>query len=450
MSVLDRDALQQSPLADLHAIASELSIDGYRRLRKAELIEAIMASQQGDGDAEAVAPPEAQASPETPETPEAPEAPEAQETRDAPESPSSRRRRGRRGGRGRAGESREGETESAEDSPAAEVSPETEASPDARSSAKVESSSRAGAKATSEEETVEGVVELLGNGSGFVRVDPPEPSDGDVYISAAQVKRCELVPGDTVAGPRRPPRRSERFASLIRVDSVNGLPVAEVGAGTRFDELPAAFPSDRFRLGSDDPTLAAVEFLTPFGRGSRITVTGPARAGKSELLRRLVPALSAQEGIQVSLALAGVRPEEIAEWNATEPAPAAAVSLSGSADAQGHAVELVIDQARRVASRGGEAVVIVDTLDGLNPHAARKVLAAARKLVDGGSLTVIATSTEPVGGETTVIALDRKLTSTDRFPALDLAASGTVRPELLVGEDGATAIAKARLEALGG
>ena len=100
------------------------------------------------------------------------------------------------------------------------------------------------------DETVEGVVELLPNGSGFVRVDPPEPSDDDVYISSAQVRRCELVSGDRVTGPRRAPRRSERFAALVRIDTVNGRPAAELADSARYDDLPASFPSERFELAT--------------------------------------------------------------------------------------------------------------------------------------------------------------------------------------------------------
>jgi transcription termination factor Rho len=292
---------------------------------------------------------------------------------------------------------------------------------------------------------VEGVVELLPNGSGFVRVDPPDPSDDDVYISAAQVKRCELVSGDRVSGPRREPRRSERFASMVRIDTINDRPAEEVTDSTRFDDLPAAFPQERFKLGSDDPTVKAIEWLTPFGRGSRVTIVGGAGAGKTEALRRLGQALDAVEDLQLSVALAGVRPEEVAEWT---PSPTSVVSLGASPDAQDHAVELVVDQARRIAGRGAHAVVLIDSLDGLHQHAARRVMSAARNIVDGGSLTVIATASEPVGGETTVIALDRALTIAGRFPALDLVASGTMRAELLVGEPGAEAIARARSEAL--
>ncbi|MBV9334733.1 MAG: transcription termination factor Rho, partial [Solirubrobacterales bacterium] len=299
-----------------------------------------------------------------------------------------------------------------------------------------------------EEEIVEGDVELLPNGSGFLRVNPPESSEYDVYVSAAQVKRCELVPGDRISGPRRSARRSERFASLIRIDTINGQPADEVVDSTRFDDLPAAFPSERFKLGSDDPTIKAIEWLTPFGLGSRVTIAGAARAGKTEALRRLAATLAGTEDFHVSVVLAGARPEEISDWQEGPVAPAGAVSFAASADAQAQTLERAIDQARRLAARGSHEVVLIDTLSGVQPHAARKLLASAKNIAGGGSLTVIATASEPVGGETTVIALDPLLASTGRFPALDLLRSWTIRPELLVGEAGAEAIARARMEAI--
>jgi transcription termination factor Rho len=451
MSILDRDALKASPLADLHALASELSIDGYRRLRKDDLIAAIIAKQGG-------APAEEDRTDDERDTDE--------------ERPSSRRRRGRRGGRGRStARDDEDESESPSEDEAGDAAPEaTEESDEPRDpaakdeprdraakdeprdrAAKDEPRDRAAKdepRDGAEEEIVEGEVELLPNGSGFLRVHPPEPSEDDVYVSAAQVKRCELVPGDRIAGPRRAPRRSERFASLIRIDTINGRPADEVADSPRFDDLPAAFPTERFRLGSDDPTIKAIEWLTPFGQGSRVSIVGRARAGKTEALRRLAATLAGHEGIQVSLVLAGVRPEEITEWQEGPVAPLAAVSFAASADAQAQSVERAIDQGRRLAARGSHAVVLIDTLGGMQPSAARKLLAAARNITGGGSLTVVATAPEPLGGETTVIALDPVLASTGRFPALDLIASGTLRPELLVGEAGAEAIARARMEAI--
>jgi transcription termination factor Rho len=448
--------LEESTLADLHAIASELSIDGYRRLRRADLIDSIVAHQGGE-EATAAAgakkparrarkaeePAAAEDEPATADVETAAAVEEAADEEvvaadaeaEVEESAPARRRRGRRGGRGR-GEAREEAASGAADA-------DDEAAP----AAKAEDEPAEVEAAEEEQATiVEGVVELLANGSGFLRVHPPDPSDDDVYISAAQVKRCELLSGDRISGPPRAARRSERFPSLVRVDSINGRPAGEVAEGSRFDDLPAAFPEERIRLGSEDPTVKAIEWLTPFGKGSRVTIVGVSRAGKSEALRRLAGSLAEHPELQMSIVLAGVRPEEIADWTAPIE-PAAAVSFAVSADVQAHVVEPVVDTARRVAARGGDVVLLIDTLDGLPLLAARKTLAAARNIVDGGSLTVIATASEPIGGETTVIALDAGLAGMGRFPALDLIASGTLRPERLVGEAAAEAIARARIEA---
>ena len=295
------------------------------------------------------------------------------------------------------------------------------------------------------------MVELLANGSGFVRVNGPDASDDDVYISAAQVKRCELVAGDRVSGPTRAPRRSERYASMIRIETINGRPASELADNVRFDDLPAALPTERITIGSDDPTLEAIEWLTPFGKGSRVTIVGGARAGKTETLRRLATALAGSDELTLMVALAGVRPEEISEY-ANDPAgtPAAAVSFAASHDAAAAAIDPIVDKARRLATRGSHAVVLIDTLDGLSPHTARKLMASARNIIDGGSVTIVATAAAPIGGETTVIALDASLTGIGRFPALDLLSSGTLKPELLVGEAGAEAIARTRSEVLHG
>ena len=469
-SVLDPSALAESPLADLHLLANELGVDGYRRLRKADLIDAIVAKQAGE---DYVAPGAAPS--------------EDDDDDDAPA------RRGRRGGRGRARSARDeddGDTEKAEprsrggrgrardedDGDTEKAEPRSRGgrgrARDEDDAEKAEPRSRGGRgrgrdedddaprsrggrggrggdrsdKPDVEDKQVEGTIELLGNGSAFVRLSDGETSDEDVYVSAAQVKRCELVSGDKVAGPMRPPRRSERFPSLVRVDTINGKPADEVSEGTRFEDLPVIFPAERLALGTEDPTVKAIEWLTPFGKGSRVTLVGPARSGKTEALRRITAALAEQGGVELSVVLAGVRPEEVPDWQSGPAAPATAVSFAASADAQGQAVEQAVEQARRVAARGADAVVIVDSLEYVAPAVARRALAAARNIADGGSLTVIATAPAPLGGETTVIALDGSLTAMGRFPALDLAASGTMRPELLVGDAGAEAIAKARAE----
>ena len=267
MTVLHRDALEASPLADLHAIAvgarhrrlpppaqgrAHRPHPARRRWRRRRPRRQRRRRRNGD-----TATPRPRASPSE-------VVDEAAEDEDA----RPRRRRGSRGGRGRSGrdEADRDDGDDAEDG------------------------------AERRDETIEGVVELLGNGSGFVRVSPPEPSDDDVYISAAQVRRCELVSGDRVSGPVRKPRRSERYPSLVRVDTINGAPAEEVAEGTPYDELPCAFPTVRLELGSDDPTLKAIEWLTPIGRGSRVAITGGALAGKTETLRRLAAALAGRRG----------------------------------------------------------------------------------------------------------------------------------------------------------
>src|SRR4051794_22419379 len=437
-SVLDRSALAESPLADLHLLANELGVDGFRRLRKDDLIDAILTKQAGDDLAR----------------PEGGDAGGGDDDEEAP----TRSRRGRRGGRSRARDGRGGDA--AGEAPPrgrrgrrggrsrARAGREEDAGGDDKPADKPARGGR-GPKASekkddkpAEDKEIEGVIELLGNGSAFIRLTEGETSDEDVYVSAAQVKRCELVSGDKVSGPMRPPRRSERFPSLVRVDTINDKPADEVSEGTRFEDLPVAFPAERLELGSDDPTVKAIEWLTPFGKGSRVTVVGSPRAGKSEALRRIAAALAGKGAVELTVVLAGVRPEEVPEW--TEPS--AAVTFAASADSQGQAVEHAVEQARRVAARGADAVVVVDSLEYVSPAVARRALAAARNIVDGGSLTVIASAPAALGGETTVIALDAALVAMGRFPALDLANSGTMRPELLVGDAGAEAIAKARAD----
>jgi transcription termination factor Rho len=434
MSVLERSELEASPLADLHAIANQIGLDGFRRLRKAELIDAILGEPAGSAPREE-AEPDGEAPPRSrrraPRSRRANAAAEpAEEAQDSGEDEDSAARsaraangNGSRRGRGRGGRS-------------------SSTGPASRGAA------RADAEEDSSARVASGVVEVLGNGSAFLRVDPPEPSGEDVYVSAAQVRRCELVSGDQVSGPVRTPRRSERYPSLVRVDTINGAPADTVADGARYEDLPVAWPAERLALDSKDPTLEAIEWLTPLGRGSRAVIVGGPLSGKTETLRRLLGALDGREDLEVSVVLAGSRPEEMQEWSEGPVAPVAAVGFAASADSQGQAVERALDAAKRTATRGGNALVLIDSLDGLNSHAARKALAAARNLREAGSLTVIATASEPIGGETTIIALDRTLTATGRQPILDLASSGTLKLELLVGEDGAAAVTKARAAAI--
>jgi transcription termination factor Rho len=422
MTVLDRSELQASPLADLHLIADQIGLEGFRRLRKADLIDAILGEKGPAEDSDA-----------------------RESDSEGPE----RRPRARRPSRSRRASSARKSVESEDGQ---EEQPVAEKPAPARRTQRGQGARARGEREKSEdgERVAEGVIEVMGNGSAFLRVAGPGPSDGDVYISAAQVRRCELVLGDRVSGPVRTPRRSERYSSLVRIDTINGEPADSVTEGTRYDELPVSYPGERLAFDSEDPTLKAIEWLTPLGRGSRVVIAGGARSGKSETLRGILGALAGREGLELSLVLAGARPEELTDWQQGPVAPAVALTFAASPEARAQAIEPVIETAKRIAARGGDAIVLIDGLDGLPPHSARKLLAAARKLTDGGSLTVIATAAEPLGGETTVIALDAVRANTGKLPALDLVSSGTLKPELLVGEDGAEAITRARATAAEG
>lgn len=423
MTVLDRSELQASPLADLHSIADQLGLEGFRRLRKADLIDAILGekSEKADGD-------DGAASGEEP-------------ARRAP----ARRSRSTRSRRSGSSEKPAADAKSSsEEEDGERARPASDRAPAGRRGRARPERERS----EDPEPIVEGVIEVLGNGSAFVRVAPPESSEKDIYISAAQVRRCELVSGDRVSGPVRTPRRSERYSSLVRIDTINGEPADTVSEGTRYDDLPVSYPSERLAFDSEDATLKAIEWLTPLGRGSRAVIVGGARSGKTETLRRILGALVGREGLELTLVLAGVRPEEVGEWQQGPHTPATTLTFAASPDTQAQVVEPVIETAKRVAARGGNAVVLIDGLDGMHPQAARKLLAAARNITDGGSLTVIATAAGPFGGETTVISLDAVLAGIGRLPALDLVRSGTLKPELLVGEDGAEAILQARASAV--
>jgi transcription termination factor Rho len=395
MSIISPADLEASPLADLHALASALAIDGYRRLRKEDLVDAILTRQGA-----AAAPRRRRAVAAAPATAPSEDAAERDEPAAPDEERPARGGRSRRRGRGRGRDGEPGAESSHEDAP-----PQRQ---------------------EVEERIAEGVVELLPNGSGFLRTSPDQTSDDDVYISAAQARRCELVSGDRISGPVRAARRSERHPSLVRIDSINGVPAEEAVVGTRIEDLEVDFPSVAVALG-DDPALAAVAAAAPFGLGSRVLILGPSRSGRSELLRRIGAAIAAVEGLEVEILAVGVRPEELSEWRDAPNATASGLSFAASADAQEAAVEQAAERGRRIAVRGGDAVLLIDTLDGLGPAAQRRALAAARNLRGAGSLTIVATARAPLGGETTLIALS----GAGEFPALDDALTGTLRAELL-------------------
>jgi transcription termination factor Rho len=432
MAVLDRGELERSPLADLHAIAAELGVEGFRRLRREELVTAIV-DHAGAGEEGDAAPGEA-----------APEDADAELA--AGEDSGRRGRTGAARGRGRAAEA---ETPGTGDGGAAEA-PEAPAARRRRGSGRdrvaadpergearveesdqvVERGGRAPRAAEEEEAQGEhrsGVLDILPNGSGFLRVGTLVPSRDDVHVSPAQIRRCELRAGDEVGGPVRHPRRSERHPSLVHVETVNGAPAEPPAERPRFDELIPGYATER---------LAAPEELAgaPFGKGSRVAVLGPPGAEGGALLRRLAGLLTeSHDGLSLTVALAGSRPEDVTEWRRSSSAV-----VGGGADAEGaeqaRAAELALEQAKRVAERAGDAVLVIDSLEPLAPDAARRIFAAARRLEGAGSLTVIATvgaSDELARLATTRIVVEPGTGPRGDQPPAVSAASDTVRADLL-------------------
>ncbi|MBA2629737.1 MAG: hypothetical protein H0U84_01770 [Thermoleophilaceae bacterium] len=275
-----------------------------------------------------------------------------------------------------------------------------------------------------EEEIVTGVLDVLPNGSGFVRVDPAGHARGDVYVSPAQIRRCELRSGDEVSGPVRPARRNERHPSLVHVEKVNGADAEPPAERPRFSDLTPVFASERLKAPK---SLDKV----PFGKGSRVVITGPAGAGSTTLLREVVAKLAKDHSeLGVQVALIGVRPEEVSEWGDIGATGVVGGSFDRSPETQAQAAELAVERAKRRVEQGGHAAVVVDSLDALPAAARRRVFGAGRALEEGGSLTVIAVTGEgsdALRWATTRIVLEAGATK----PTVSPERSGSLRSDRL-------------------
>jgi transcription termination factor Rho len=260
---------------------------------------------------------------------------------------------------------------------------------------------------------------VLPNGSGFMRVEPFVHSREDVYVSPAQIRRCELRAGDDLSGPVRPPRRSERYPSLVRVDSVNGEPAEPPEERPRFEDLTPVFASQRL------PGPAAAD-SAPYGKGSRVAIGGPPGAGATTLLREIVAALSGAE-LELTVVLAGVRPEEVTEWRrAVEGVAIAGGGFDRPAEELAQVAGMAVERAKRAVERGRDAALVIDSLDALPPGVARKVFGAARASEEAGSLTVVAST--GLAGELQRLATTRIVLESEGKLAPQ---SGTIRAELL-------------------
>jgi transcription termination factor Rho len=252
-----------------------------------------------------------------------------------------------------------------------------------------------------ETEDVIGVLDRMPQGYGFLRLGGLEAAEGDVYVSASQIRRCELRPGDEVSGPARAPRGGERHRALVRVAAVNGQ--EPEGERTQFEDLTPATPHRRL-LASDaegDPLVRAADLLAPLAFGQRILVLAQPRSGRTTLLRAIVAA-AAPSGARVCVLLADERPEEVPEWERALPdAEIFAATADQEPRDQIRVAELAMGHAKRRAEGGEDVVVVIDSLSRLalgyrDPSRVKRLFGAGRELGEegSGSLTVIATVLE--------------------------------------------------------
>jgi transcription termination factor Rho len=337
-------ALRDEHLADLHQRARKLGVPRYRMLTRDQLIEALVVEAFEEESEE--------------EEIRASDAP-----RDAP-------REERKGAAGR--KAKDGDEDEAGDDHDAEAEVETE--------------------------EVTGVLDRMPQGYGFLRLSGLSEAEGDVYVSASQIRRCELRPGDQVSGPARQPRRGERHRALVRVETVNGQTPED--ERKHFEDLTAAPPHRRL-LAPDaggDPLVRAVDLLGPLAFGQRVLVLAQPRSGRTTLLRALGAAIS-ETGAHVCVLLADERPEEVPKWERALPqAEIFAATADQEPRDQIRAAELAMGHAKRLAEAGEDVVVLIDSLSRLalgyrDPARVKRIFGAGRELdEDGsGSLTVIAT-----------------------------------------------------------
>ena len=299
---------------------------------------------------------------------------------------------------------------------------------------------RAGGDEEAPAEEVTGVLDRMPQGYGFLRLGGVHEGAGDVYVSASQIRRCELRPGDEVTGPAREPRRGERHRALVRVMAVNGQSPEE--GRSHFEDLTAAPPSRRL-LAPDaegDPLVRAVDLLGPLAYGQRVLILAQPRSGRTTLLRALGGAVA--DDAHLCVLLADERPEEVPQWERALPnAEIFAATADQEPRDQVREAELAIGHAKRLAEGGSDVVVLIDSLSRLalgyrDPAKVKRMFGSGRELSEEGtgSLTVVATVLESDDRgaevrealETTenlLLRLDADLAARGIVPALDPAAS---------------------------
>jgi len=319
----------------------------------------------------------------------------------------------------------------------------------------------------------EGVLEVLPEGYGFLRAQDFNYLHGpdDIYVSPSQVKRFDLRTGDTVMGEVRPPKEWERYLALLKVERINGGDPEQSKLRSAFDNLTAKYPDERIRLErkNGDLSTRVCDIIAPLGKGQRALIVAPPKGGKTILLQQFANAIVENHPeVTLIILLIDERPEEVTDMQASCPqAEVICSTFDESADRHVQVAEMVIEKSKRLVESGKDVVILLDSITrlarahnavapqggklmsgGMEATAMQKPKAffgAARNLVEGGSLTIVATALvetnsrmdelifeEFKGTGNMELVLDRKLAEKRIFPAIDINKSGTRREELLL------------------
>ncbi len=320
---------------------------------------------------------------------------------------------------------------------------------------------------------VEGVLEITSEGYGFLRSADSSylPSPDDVYVSPSQIKRFGLRTGDTIRGHIRPPKEGERYFALLKIDSVNYLPPEEVKDRPLFEELTPVYPTERFRLETvpNEYSTRIVDLLCPIGKGQRGLIVAPPKSGKTILLQQIANAISRNHPeVKLIVLLIDERPEEVTDMQrSVRGAEVIASTFDEPPERHVQVADIVLEKAKRLVECRHDVVILLDSITRLAranntviPHSGRilsggvdanalhrpkRFFGAARKVEEGGSLTIIATALIETGSRMDEVifeefkgtgnmelVLDRKLAERRIFPAIDVNRSGTRREELLL------------------
>ncbi|HEX6555306.1 MAG TPA: transcription termination factor Rho [Ktedonobacteraceae bacterium] len=317
-----------------------------------------------------------------------------------------------------------------------------------------------------------GILDITDGGFGFLRGERFLPGRGDVYVSASQIRRFALRQGDLVGGQIRPPKDREQYAGLLRVESVNGLDPDVARRRPHFDSLTPVFPRELYDLETNSSNLSGrlINLVSPIGRGQRGLIVAPPKAGKTLLLKSIANAITQNyNDVYLLIALIGERPEEVTDLQRSVQAEVVSSTFDEPTETHTRLAEMVLERAKRLVEEGRDVVVLLDSLTrlsraynlavepsgrslsgGLDPAALvlpKRFFGAARKVEEGGSLTIIATALVDTGSRmddviyeefkgtgNMELVLSRKLAERRIFPAIDVALSGTRREELLYDE----------------